>query len=62
MPNEMRGVTNLARSPKPDHSKQKSQICSFLIMTEGEKNIELAEINVVKKESAEVFVRESINP
>lgn len=31
-------------------------------MTEEGKNIELAEINVVKKESAEVFVRESINP
>lgn len=31
-------------------------------MTEEGKNIELAEISVVKKESAEVFVRESINP
>ena len=31
-------------------------------MTEEGKNIELAEINVVKKENAEVLVQESINP
>ena len=48
--------------PKNPNPKKYDTLFLFHTMAEVEKNIELVDINVVKKESPEVAIREQINP